>query len=273
MKMKPGIYGPDDPEVQDIMDVLKSAYQAQAEVSGLAEPTDDNDSLESIAWNAVVMGHPNRFPDMPETASFARQVVDKLVEGGHLHHDARLYAVYMVAGLLRMLWDRQNLMYLDPEFARGQAGALEQMIEDLNQNWSPAENQPWFSDAEAFPKKVDDALAHIDAQTWDGVYQVLDPTMAEIQQEGIRILEDVGTAYPDALPGIAAYISGVVIVKNTFSPLDGSVPESIGERLTKVYHALDSDNEGRIYPYLMKGFQAVREKEENELDRWRREDL
>jgi hypothetical protein len=273
MKKKPGIYGPDDPEVQDIMNVLRSAYEVQAAVSGRVEPQANANTVEAIAWNAVVMAHPNRFPDMPETTSFANLVVQQLSAGNFLRAGARPHAPCMVAGLLRFLWDSQNLMYLDPQVARGQAGTFQQMIEDVNRNWTSADKQIWFSHVSGFPAKVDQALAYIHAQTWENVYKVLDPTMAELEAEALQILDNVDAAYPDALPGVAAYVSGTVIVKNTFSPLDGSVPESVGERLTKVYHALDSNNESRFFPYLTRGFQAVREEQESDLSRWRREDL
>ena len=75
------------------------------------------------------------------------------------------------------------------------------------------------------------------------------------------------------MPGAAAYISGVLIEKNTFSPLDESVPEDIGETLTEAFNTIDLANESRYFPYLSKGFEAVRNQETNELDRWRNEDL
>ena len=87
-----------------------------------------------------------------------------------------------------------------------------------------------------------------------------------------KTLDNLKENDPDMLAAVAAYLAGTVIVKNTFSPLDGSVPESIGERMTKLYHAIDSDNDGRFFSYLTKGFESVRQEQESELERWRSED-
>jgi hypothetical protein len=39
------------------------------------------------------------------------------------------------------------------------------------------------------------------------------------------------------------------------SPLDGSVPEDIDNRLTRIFEELDTDNEGRFFRRLMTGFE------------------
>ncbi len=261
----------EDDSMRDIMQVLMGAYQAAEEKQGAVGLRDVETSIDDILWNAVVAGHPNRFDGMPETSAFARQVAQKLERGGFLPADARRHAPAMLAGCLRHLWDSQNLMYLAPEMAAGQAGTLRVLVEDIRVNWAPPDKAPWYALVEAVPRLVDDLLKFIDSLKWEEIYKHLDRRMDALASELKAILDKVQGAHPAALGACAAYVAGVVIMKNTFSPLDGSVPESIGERLTKVYNALDANNEGRLFGYLAKGFESVRNQQPDELARWQME--
>ena len=51
--------------------------------------------------------------------------------------------------------------------------------------------------------------------------------------------------------------------------VDPSVPESIGELLTRVHTRVSADAEAAFYPWLIEGFRSVREHEPDELERWR----
>jgi hypothetical protein len=257
--------------MRDIMGALMGAYQAAEEKYGGVVVRDVENGIDDIVWNAVVAGHPNRFQDMPETAAFARQVAQKLERGGFLPSAAMPYAPSMLAGFLRHLWDSQNLMYLAPEMAEGQAGAVRVLVDDIRVNWAPPDKTPWYAQVGPVPRLVDDLLKFIDGLKWEEVYKHLDRRMDALASELKAILDKVQSAHPAALGACTAYVGGVVIMKNTFSPWDGSVPESIGERLTKVYHALDANNEARLFGYLAKGFESVRNAQPDELARWRME--
>jgi hypothetical protein len=261
----------EDDSMRDILQALMGAYQAAEERHGAVALRDVETGIADILWNAVVAGHPNRFEDMPETSAFAGQLAQKLQRGGFLPAAAMPHAPAMLAGFLRHLWDSQNLMYLAPELAEGQAGALRVLVDDIRANWAPPDKAPWYALVRPVPRLVDDLLKFIDSLKWEEIYKHLDRRMDALASELKAILDKVQGAHPAALGACAAYVSGVVIVKNTFSPLDGSVPESIGERLTKVYNALDADNEGRFFGYLAKGFESVRNRQPDELARWRME--
>ena len=261
----------DDGSMDQIMEALLGAQQAAEEQYGRATTRDEERDADDIAWNAVVMGHPNRFEDMPESVEFVEVVARKLARRGYLPASAMQHAPAMLAGLLRHLWDTQKLTYLGQDFAEGQAGAVCALLEDIRAHWSPPDGQAWYPLVASVPTQVDELLAFIDGLEWETIYQHLDPRMDALAEELTALLAKVQQEHPEALAGCAAYVSGVVMAKNTFSPLDGSVPESIGERLTRVYHALARDNESHFFAYLTKGFEKVATREMDELARWRME--
>jgi hypothetical protein len=262
---------PQDDSLRDIVNALRGAYQAVEEKYGAATVRHVEGGIDDILSNAVVMGYPNRFEDMREAAAFTQLIAEKLARSGFLPAAAMPHAPVMLAGLLRHLWDSQNLMYLAPEMAEGQAGTVRVLVDDIVANWAPPDGKPWYALVEPAPRLVDDVLTFIDKLKWEEIYKHLDVRMDGLAKDLKAMLDKVRASHPTALGACAAYVSGTVIVKNTFSPLDGSVPESIGERLTKVYHALDADNEARFWEYLVKGFERVRNRQPDELDRWRME--
>jgi len=261
----------DDGSMRDIMVAVMGAQQAAAEVYGRAAVRDVESDIEDIVWNAVVMGHPNRFADIPESVAFAQQVVRKLVAHAALPESTMQHAQVMVAGLLRYLWDTQNLNDFGEDFAAGQAGAVSALLEDIRANWVAPGDNAWYGLMEPVASAIDETLSFIAGLSWEDVYTHLDPRMDALAQDLKTRLQQVQTLHPAALAGCAAYVSGMVMAKNTFSPLDGSVPESIGERLTGVYHALAKDNEARFFAYLAKGFEEVAKRPQDELARWRME--
>jgi hypothetical protein len=88
-------------------------------------------------------------------------------------------------------------------------------------------------------------------------------------QQADAVLESL--AGTDVAAAAAAYVTGVLAIKNRYSPLDGSVPEYKHEKLTDAVWALNGANEGRFMPYLIEGFESVRNAEPDELERWRLE--
>jgi hypothetical protein len=261
----------DDGSMRAIMEAMMGAQQAAEERYGRAAIREVETDVDDIVWNAVVMGHPNRFEDLRESVAFAEQVARKLADRGLLPPNTMRHAPLMLAGLLRYLWDSQNLNYLGQDAAEGQAGAVTALLEDIRANWVPPDGQEWSALVEAAPELIDEALGFIDGLSWEDVYKHLDPRMDALAEQLKAMLAGVQTAHPAALGGCAAYVCGVVMAKNTFSPLDGSVRESIGERLTKVYHELARANESQFFAYLTSGFQKVANRPLDELARWRME--
>jgi len=81
-------------------------------------------------------------------------------------------------------------------------------------------------------------------------------------------VDDVQRLTPDRVPDAAAWIFGSLIERNTYSPLDGSVPEDIGQMLMKVHGQLESRGEALFMPWLIAGFASVQDHQYNELERW-----
>ena len=257
----------DDGSMAALMRAVMGAQQAAADTYGRAVLRDEETCVEDVAWNAVVAGHPNRITDMIETTTYAGLVVRKLVVRGHLPEASRPFAGTMLAGLLRYLWDRQNLNYLAPDFAAAQAGAVLALLDDVRARWSPPDAQPWFALVAGVPASVDATVADVRAQPWEKYREHLGPAMDALQAGLLATLDAVAAQHPDALAGCAAFVSGITIEKNTFSAVECT--EDTEEAMKRVHFALDAGNEGRYWTYLAAGFGAVANRAPDELERWR----
>ena len=257
-----------DPQLDAIAALLRGvqAQQAQENPTTLRNP---ERSVDDVAWNAVVLGHPNRFSDMPEVFSFAETIAVKLQKLNSIPQPAAPYAPVILSGLLNFLWRSQNLSYLDPQMAQGQAGTLRVAIATIAREWAPPDRQPWFATLAAFPRAVDAAMRKLESLTYENVYKHLDPEMNDLQALAVNALKVVKTNYGAATPAAMAWLLGTVIQKNVFSPLDGSVPEDYSDRLNKIYDNLERAAEDAFMPWLMDGFKAVREDGMDELQRWK----
>ncbi len=267
---KPGAGSPADPQMDAIMNILQGVYSQQAKENPTALRTPER-SIDDAVWNAVVMGHPNRFSDMPEVFSVGQTVATKLLTLNALPPLAAPYAPVILSGLLNFLWRSQNLAYLDPEMARGQAGTLKVAIATIAKDWAPPTGQPWFRALGEFPLAVDATLGKLESLSYEAVYQHLDPEMQKLQGVATLALSGVAKKHQAVTPAAMAWLLGTVVQKNVFSPLDGSVPETYSDRLNKIYDTLERSAEGAFMPWLASGFQAVRENEMDELQRWKAE--
>jgi hypothetical protein len=259
-----------DEELNATRDVLLASQQAAKEES-LTTLRESEEGLEDIAWNAVVIGHPNRFEDVGEASRYAHQLAKKLIERGNIPAAALPFAPAMLVGLLWFLWSSQKLTYLEPELAQGQANTLAELIKDIVTHWSPPDNEPWYSLIQNFPKRIDKVLSYIENPPRKRVHGEIKAKKEDLIREAQEVLSQVHKDYSEALPACAAFVTGILAVKNTYSPLQGSAPEAIHKKLIDAVQLLNADNEGRFYPYLMRGFETVRNREPNELERWRSE--
>ncbi len=257
----------DDGSMAALMQAIMGAQQAAADTYGRATLRDEEASVEDVAWNAVVAGHPNRISDMIETTRYAEIVVRKLVHRAELHAAAVPFAVPMMAGLLRHLWDRQNASYLAPDFAAGQTGAVLAMLEDLRARWSPPDAQPWFPLVADVPDRVDATVADVRAQPWATYRDYLPTAMDALRADLLPRVEAVAAQHPEALAGCTAFVCGVIVQRNTFSAVECS--EDDEKALKDLYWALDRDNESRYAAYLEPGFGTVANRPPDELERWR----
>jgi hypothetical protein len=112
-------------------------------------------------------------------------------------------------------------------------------------------------------------LAELDAMSWGEVVRAIPEQVAARAAEAISLLDDLAKVDPFAVSGAAAYLTGVFAARNTFSPLDGSVPEQIGEKLDNALWSVGRGNDERFFPYLAAGRKALRRLADDELTRWR----
>jgi hypothetical protein len=259
-----------DAQLDALMSVLQGVYSQQAKENPTRLRTPER-SIDDVVWNAVVIGHPNQFSDMPEVFSLGQRITIKLLTLNAIPQQATPYAPAILSGLLNYLWRSQNLAYLDPEMARGQAGTVKVAVQTLAKDWAPPTNQPWFKPLGQFPFAVDAALAKLDALAYEDIYKHLDIEMKKLQTLATAALKEVDTRHRAATPAAMAWLLGTIIQKNVFSPLDGSVPEDYSDRLNNIYNTLERSAEAAFMPWLASGFKSVRESGIDELQRWKNE--
>lgn len=262
-------HGPtDDTGVLDAFMAIKLATeQAQQDEISPVVPREIEEGLKDILWNAVVAGHPNRFEDTIEASAYAGIVARKLDTRGFVGHEAAAVAHAMLAGLLWWLWSSQNTSYLDPATVEGQTGTLVAMLDDLAANNPLEGSEPWRQELRSFAGDLDTVLNALEKVSWGQAYLEIPKRMKALQTQAEALLARIGKASPEALAGAAAYVTGVVALKNVFTPLEGE--DDMHKHMAAVVNALNHSNEDRFMRYLMKGFEAVRTLEPDELARWR----
>ena len=159
---------------------------------------------------------------------------------------------------------------VERELVQGWSGVILQAIADLSRNWAPPDiKAPAFKIVSSFPALLEKTLAFLDACKWDEIYKHMDVRFDKLAKDAKSMLKKVGREAPDALAGCYAWLLGNIVVRNTFSPLEGSVPASISERIDKLGTVLWMNGEGYLMCYLEKGFASLRNAEFDELQRWK----
>jgi len=252
-----------------LIDILQATQADTESNEGAITLRPDETSLEDIAWNAIVIGYPNRFEAMPEEAAYARQLVAKLARRTFLPVPATQTAERVLAGLLHDLWGRQHSVGLKRELVHGWSGAVLQAIAELKLNyWVPGAARG-FEVVAQFPQQLEDMLAFLDSCSWEEIYKHMDARFDALADQAESMLKEVARKTPQMLAACYAWMLGSIVVRNTFSPLDGSVPESLGERMDRLATRLTANGEGYLMRYLMDGFSSLRTAEFDELERWK----
>jgi hypothetical protein len=260
-----------DPTMNAFLDAIYASQESSKSLYGEVEIREEK-KAEDIIWNAVILGHPNKFEDMKETIAFTRQFCNKLRLKSDTFIEDEKEMIPLMAGMLRYLWSTQNLSYLDPAFAEGQAATLMTFIEDIKMNLSTLKISPAFKLMKDFLNQVDETLLFLDSLKWEEIYNHLDVSFTGLNKKGVAVLSEIKQKYNNLFPLCSAYISGAVIEKNIFSYIDGSVPEDYEKRMSNLYISLSRDQESDFYSYLYKGFEAVRNKKPSDVERWTMED-
>ena len=233
--------------------------------TGATAPRSEHDLLHE----AVTASRSVHLEDMPEVAAYCDQVTEKLIAAGALTREAQPHAATAITGLLHWLWGSQNVFALPPEMADGQTGTLGQLVAAIREHWPPVGAQ-WFAELAPLPKTIRDELASIEGLPYDDrLYPAIDTAIGRVEDAVTGALGRVRERYPARAPDAMAFALGALIEHNTYSYLDGSVPEGISERLTRVHTRVSADAEAAFYPWLMEGFRGAREHQPDELERWR----
>ena len=152
----------------------------------------------------------------------------------------------------------------------GQTGTVLAMLEDLASGWPPAGGGEAVDEALRFEQRVDETLRHLDDQPWERHSEEVERCVPALAAEAEAVLGRVAASAPEALAGCAALLTGTLAARNTYSPLEGE--DDMYESLTKAVWTLSNGNEGRFHTWLWRGFEPIRTRETDELDRWREAD-
>ena len=250
-----------------VMTIKLATEQAQEDEMSPVVPRENEEGIHDILWNAVVAGHPNRFEDPSEASAYAGIVARKLVACGSVAQQAAPVAHPMLAGLLWWLWSSQNTSYLEPLLVEGQANTLRVMLDDLAGSNPLEGSEPWRQELRSFAGDLDTILNALGKVRWEQAHLEIPKQMTALQAQAEALLARIAEASPGALAGVAAYLTGIVAMKNVFTPLDGQ--DDMHKHMTAILHALSNGNEGRFMQYLEQGFEAIRTREPDELVRWR----
>jgi hypothetical protein len=259
---------PDDSGVLDeVMAIKLATEQAQEEELSPVVPREEEETLDDILWNAVVAGHPNRFEDTIEASAYCDILTRKLVARGFLKPLVSAVAHPMLTGLLWWLWSSQNTSYLEPEIVEFQVGTLRVMIKHLASGTPLDGTESWREGVRSFAHEVDSVLSALEEVAWEEAYVEIPKKMSALREKAEALLANVAAESPDALAGAAAYVSGVLAVKNVFTPLE--CQDDMHEHMTAALNGLSHNNEGRFMSYLMQGIEPLRTRAPDELTRWR----
>jgi hypothetical protein len=260
-EFKGKVTGGTDAEQRDIINALMAAQAHARSVHGEAALREPETTVDDVLWNAVVMGHGDRFDTMPKVFQFAGLLTTKLSLRGALPTAAQPYAPQLLAGLLYWTWRGQNLNYLAPDVTEGQAGTLREAVKELQQLWSPADGKDWYARIQTFPAVVGmSALFLTPSSTKEEIQPELDRLAGIVNSS----LSAVAEYWPEALPGATAWMMGCLIERNTFP--DG---HPAGQMLEVLCMSIEKAAEQLFHPWLMAGFQSGREDPLEDVDGWR----
>jgi CHAT domain-containing protein len=268
------VHGPETDNEDDFLDSAQALIDIQLAMEareirsgkGPSARAEEN-TAEDVLWNAVSASRDYQFEGMPEHYQYARTIVSKLIQLDALPEKTREEATTAFAGLLNWLWRSQNQAQLAAEMIEGQVGVLALLVDSLNLTWK---RRAWFKPLKLFATQMTSALQSIEGLPYDDkLYPHIEEVMAQIKLSAEEALRTTEEQHPEHLCAATAWILGYLIQSNTYSYVDGSVPEDLEEKLRDILYELDGQAEARFYPWLMAGYKAVREGEYDELQRWK----
>jgi CHAT domain-containing protein/tetratricopeptide (TPR) repeat protein len=269
----------DDKIIEAFQQIKLGVEEQEERRRGQVELRRPERGLEDIAWNAVVVGSQTRFRDLYSKGAFAWFFAEKLSQAKVITAEVIPNARRMAGGLLCFLWDSQKITHLEPEMADGQTGTLCGLIESLKSNWSPPEVSPGSALVSPIAERLD-SLSKSRSESKAGKYaRALRAVQGEKEADNLGAIERSIEAVVASATKVsaacaadcAAWLIGLLAEKSYTLSSQGEEARTLARSLEATHASLMERAEGWYFPYLMTGFQRVREGSFSVLDEWRNE--
>lgn len=247
---------------------IKMAIDLRSRWYGLSPASrSDEASAEDILWNAVMATRTKSFEDMPETFSYCGLVARKLASHGAVSPDRVDLAAVMLAGLLKWQWDSQNTVAVEQEFVEGQTATAGLALASFQTHWQSGE--PWMEVVSGYDAKCTSSLQATENMPYDEkLYKAIQAAIDQIEADGLSRLEQVRKRFPERVPDAMLFLLGALVKINTYSYIDGSVPEHICEKLNGAYDKFSRDAFDALVPWIKEAFEPATKLPIDELRRW-----
>jgi hypothetical protein len=247
---------------------IKMAIDLRSRWYGLSPvPRSSETTAEDILWNAVMATRTKTFEDMPETFAYCGLVASKLAGQGVIGPDRVELASVMLSGLLKWQWDSQNTVAIEEEFIEGQTATACLALSSFEANWQAS--SPWMQVVADYGGKSSALLEATQYMPYDeALYKAIQAAIDQIEGDGISRLEKAQKKYPERAPDAMLFLLGSLVKINTYSYIDGSVPEHICEKLNGVYNKLCGRALDVLAPWIKEAFEPVSKMPMDELRRW-----
>ena len=273
-KLQTKVNGPEELSNDNSLDAAKAIINMQIAAqakeirkSGESFNKRFEKNIEDILWNIIVASRDYQFEGMPEIINYSELNISKLINANAFPETSRNEAVISFAGLFHWLWRSQNIMHLTTDMIEGQTGVLYELIKSLSKSWQKKE---WFQVLLNFKNESEQELNSLNKLPYDNKLTVaINNVMDKILYNANDTLEIIQSDWSVVICEATAWIMGCLIEINTYSYLDGSVPEELEKKLRNIQYDIDGKAEDFLYLWLEKGFKSVREKKLDELSRWK----
>jgi hypothetical protein len=173
----------------------------------------------------------------------------------------------MLSGLLKWQWESQNTVAIEEEFIQGQTATACLCLSSFKANWEAA--SPWIQVVADYGMKSTALLEATENMPYDeALYSAIQAAIDQIESDGVSRFERIQKEYPERVPDAMLFLLGSLVKINTYSYIDGSVPEHICEKLKGVYDKLSGRAFDALSPWTKEAFEPVSKMPMDELRRW-----
>jgi hypothetical protein len=236
-------------------------------------------SLEDVAWNAIVIGQKDRFVDPNAHAEFAIQMAGKLALMGLIPANAELNTRRLILGFLPFLWSTQRITHLEYERATGQAAALRLLLMSAAEQWTPPESSPAFPHVSVVANQLEElvsarrregsskfaiALRALEGESDD------DDALAQFGKMASNSIAACSKKADQARSDGAAWVLGLIAERAHELAIDrNEVEQETGAVLWQQHDGLLLSAEGWFAYYLFAGYGATPTARPLVFEKWR----